>query len=123
MKNKIISLVLVFGSMLIAIGSCSNERKEPFNSGVAMDSASVAQRAKDELTLSTLESKKIAAEQKAKAAISDAKEAKRIERDAIDAADQADQAFRTEEKAQKSRQQADAQAKKADKASDKADEN
>ena len=116
--------MLVFGSFLIGMGSCSNEKGSSSNNdGLAMDSASMANRAKDELTLSILKNKKAAAEQNANEAVSNANEAKRIERDATDAAEQADDAFRAEEKAQKSRQQADDQAKKAENASNKANEN
>lgn len=115
--------MLVFGSLLITIGSCSNEKEKSSDNGLEMDSASVAKRAKDELTLTTLKHKKLAAEQKEKEAISNTKEAKRIERNATDAADQADQAFKTEEDAQRSRRQADDQAAKSDKATNKADEN
>lgn len=123
MKNRTVFLMLVFGSLLITIGSCSNEKEKSSNNSLAMDSASVAKRLKDEITLTTLKDKKLAAEQKAKEAISNTKEAERIEQNATDAADQADQAFRTEEDAQRSRQQADDQAAKADKATNKADEN
>ena len=124
MKNRIVFVMLVFGSFLVGMGSCSNEKGNSSNNdGLAMDSASVANRAKDELTLSILKKKKVAAEQDAKEAISNTREAKRIERDATDAAEQADDAFRSEENAQKSRQQADEQAKKAENASHKANEN
>ena len=115
--------MLVFGSFLIGMGSCSTKEGSSSNNGLAMDSASVANRAKDELTLSILKSKKVAAEQDADEAVSNLKEAERMERDATDASEQADDAFRTEEKAQKSRQQADEQAKKAENASNKANEN
>jgi hypothetical protein len=123
MKNKAVFLMLVFGSLLFSMGSCSNGNERSSNNGVKMDSASIATRAADELTLSTLKDKKLAAEQEAEEAISNTKEAKRIERDATDAADQADQAFKTEEAAQKSRQQADDQAAKSNKASTKSDKN
>lgn len=123
MKIRTVFLMLVFGSLLITIGSCSNEKEKSSDNGLEMDSASVAKRAKDELTLTTLKHKKLAAEQKENEAISNTKEAKRIERNATDAADQADQAFKTEEDAQRSRRQADDQAAKSDKATNKADEN
>jgi hypothetical protein len=123
MKNKAVFPMLVFVSLLITIGSCFNEKEKHSNNGLAMDSASVAKRARDELTLSTLKDKKLDAEQKAKEAISNTKEAKRIERNAVDAADQANEAFETEEEAQRSRQQADDQASKADKARIKANQN
>jgi len=116
--------MLVLGSFLFGVSSCSNEKDNSTeNDGLAMDSASMANRAKDELTLSTLKNKKATAEQNAKEAASNAEEAKRIERNATDAADQADNALKTEERAQKSRQQADAQAKKAEKANNKANKN
>jgi hypothetical protein len=124
MKNNAVCLVLLFGSLLLfTIGSCSNGQDRSSDNGLAMDSASVAKRAKDELTLSTLKDKKLAAEQKVREAISNTKEAKRVERDATDAAQQADEAFTGEQAAQKSRQQADEQAIKSDKAANKADKN
>lgn len=123
MKNKTVLLTLVFGSLLIIMGSCTSEKERSSNLTLEMDSASVAQRVQDELTLSSLKDKKVAAEQKAKEATLNSKEAKRIERDAVDAAEQADRAFDTEEAAQRSRQQANDQAGKADKASNKADKN
>ena len=115
--------MLMLGASLFAIGSCSNGNERSADAAVKMDSASVAERAQDELTLSILEDKKLAAEQTAVTATSNTKEAKRIERDAIDAADQADQAFRTEAAAQQSRQHADDQAARSNKASNKSDKN
>ena len=123
MKTKAVLLALLFGSLLLAIGSCSNQKGKSADNGLAMDSASIAQRAKDEWTLSTLKDKKLAAEQRAKEATENTKEAKRIQRDADDAADQARKAFETEEAAQRSRQQADDQAAKAERANSKSDEN
>ena len=123
MKNRTVFLTLVFGSLLFTVSSCSNEKERSSGNGLEMDSASVAKRAKDELTLSTLKNRKLAAEERAKEAISNTKEAKRMEHDAIDAADQAGQAFKAEEVAQSSRRQADEQAGKADKASNKSDAN
>ena len=58
--------MLILGAVLTGAGSCSNEKRTSNNNdGLAMDSASVAERAKDKLTLSRLKSKKLAAEQNA----------------------------------------------------------
>jgi len=123
MKSKSAFLALMVGASLIVLSSCSNGNEKSSNAVIELDSAGMAEKARDEQTLSTLEGKKVTAEQNAKEAISDTKEAKRIERDAVDAAEQADDAFKTEKKAQESRQQADDQAERADNASSKANEN
>ena len=119
MKNKTIYLTLVLGTFLFTMVACSNEQSS--NNGLAMDSVSVAERTRDEVTLSTLKAKKLAAEKNAEEAIANSKEAKQAERDAIDAATQADEAFETEEAAQESRQEANDQANRAEKASTKAE--
>lgn len=124
MKNRTMFLMLVLGSLLIGLGACTNNEGSPSSSdGPAMDSASMAERAKDELTLLILKNKKQDAERNANQAASNVKEAIRIERDAMDAARLAEDALRTEEKAQKARHEADDQAERAEKASDKANEN
>lgn len=116
--------MLVSGAVLLfTIGSCSNGDRGSADAGLKMDSASVAERARDAATLSTLEKRKLAAERRAEEASAKAKEAKRIERDAVEAADQAEEAFDAEAAAQRSRQNADDQAAKAKKASDKAGKN
>lgn len=110
-------------ALLLAMGSCENRTTTQTPEEQRADSASTAQEAKDDETISNLKKAQQKSERTAEEAELRTQEAKRVEREADEAASESKNAYRAERKAQDKRQEADAQAKKALEAQEKSGKN